>query len=498
MVFTVGAVIVIASVIGGLYFSMRGTTVDVQEWSVGGRRFGVLIFWFLLVGETFTTFALLGATQGVVTDGAPGYYVLGTVALVAPVGYFIVPRIWKAGKKYNLNTMGDFFAARFDARWFGAVVTVFGIIALLLYARVQLTGLALILEALTGFQASSTVYVSLAGLVIVAFVLVGGMRSSAFVGIIKDILLIVALLVMVVGVASAAEAHSLTDIFESVKEQHPAAATLPGMNPGGGHNMWWWMSFLLLTPLGAFVLPHSFQVSYTADGPTTVRKNQILQPLYSLFYVLIIIIALAALVALPEMSAAEANGSLLYFAEQNYPAWAVALLVAAGILTALVPTGVIIVVAASMFGSNVLGYAAPGLGRSLRVNRLLVILFTGLAVLISAFQSDALLNIMTSVYSAVGQLAPALFFGFLWRRATAAGLTAGLVVGGLMVGIPELATLALSIFPDGTVAGVPALILNTAIAYIVSLCTSKPSPGSVAVGLSLNEDAIYELADTPR
>src|SRR5699024_428199 len=128
----------------GLYLSMRGTTMDVQEWSVGGRRFGTFIFWFLLVGETFTTFALLGATQGIVTGDSPGYYIFGTVGLTVSIGYFVVPRIWKAGKRYNFTTMGDFFAARYDAKWFGAVITVFVIVAILLYAGVQLTGLALI------------------------------------------------------------------------------------------------------------------------------------------------------------------------------------------------------------------------------------------------------------------------------------------------------------------------------------------------------------------
>lgn len=488
MVLVIGLSIIVGAIAFGLYFALRGTKMDVEEWSVGGRRFGTFIFWFLLVGETFTTFALLGATQGIVSGGAPGYYIFGTVVLSAAVGYFVVPRIWKAGKRYGFTTMGDFFSARFDSRWFGAVITVFGIIAILLYARVQLTGLAIILEALLGIKMSSLVYVIIAGLAILVFVLIGGMRSSAFVGIIKDVLLVVALLVVAIGAVSAAGLSSVAELFDTVKRDFPEAVALPGLVGEANTNIWWWMSFLLLTPLGAFVLPHAFQVSYTANGATTIRKNQVLQPLYSLFYVFIALIGLSAMIALPSMSPQEANGALLFFVEQEYPSWVVGLLVGAGVLTALVPTGVIVVTAASMFTSNVIGIFAPARARSLPTIRVCVVAFTAVAVLITAMQSDALLSIMTGVYSAVGQLAPALFFGLLWRRATAIGITTGLVAGGLIVALPQLNGPLLQLLPEGTVSGIPALLVNVILAVTVSLMTKPPRAEAIAVGMSLNAE----------
>lgn len=483
MVLAIGASLVLLSIGGGVYLSMRGTTMDVQEWSVGGRRFGTLLFWFLLVGETFTTFALLGASQGVFSGGAPGYYVLGTVALVAPVGYFLVPRIWSAGKRYGFTTMGDFFSARFEAKWFGAIITVFGILALLLYTRVQLTGLALILETLLGPVFPPMVYVFAGGLIVVIFVLIGGMRSAAFVAVVKDILLVVVLLIVALGAAQAAGVQGLGGIFEQVKVEFPDAATLPGIAGNVATNEWWWMSFLIMTPLGAFALPHAFQVSYTANSVATIRRNQIIQPLYSLFYIFIIIIALAALITLESLPPAEANGSLLHFVEGYYPAWVVGILAGCGILTALVPTAVILVTASSMFGSNVIGYVKPELQKSLVINRLSVFVFAGAAVILTAFNADALLTIMTGVYSAVGQLAPALFLAMLWRRATAAGLTAGAVVGGLIVAVPQLGEIALSAFPAGTVVGLPALIVNFILAVGVSLFTRRPSDEAIEVGM---------------
>lgn len=500
MALAIGLVVAVGAVLGGTLLAMRGTRMDVQEWSVGGRRFGTWLFWFLLVGETFTTFALLGASQGVFSTGAAGFYVLGTVVLTASVGYFLVPRIWRAGKDRGFVTMGDFFAARFDAPWFGALLTVFGIIALLLYSRVQLTGLALILATLFGLDVPAIAYVSAGGLVVALFVLVGGMRSAAFVAVVKDILLVVMLLVVAAGAAGAAGVGSIGEVFDGVRAAHPDAATLPGI--GGGTvtsntatNQWWWMSFLLLTPLGAFALPHAFQVCFSAKDIRTIRKNQIIQPLYSLFYVLIIIIAMAALLAMPGLPTASANGSLLVFVRDYYPDWVIGLLAGTGVLVALVPTAVLMLTASSMFTSNVLGLARPDLKSSLGATRAGVVAFTVVAVLFTAFRSDTLLTIMTGVYSAVGQLAPALFLSMLWRRVTAVGLTVGAVAGGLIVAVPQLGAPAQALFPAGTVVGLPALVVNLVLAVVVSLLTTPPSADAVAVGLG--PDAVPARRSAP-
>ncbi|MCA4132518.1 sodium:solute symporter [Arthrobacter sp. M4] len=479
----IGVILVVGSVAGGAFLASRGTKVDVQEWSVGGRRFGTWLFWFLLAGETFTASALLGSSQAIFSGGAPGFFVLGTVALAAPVGYFLVPRIQRAGKVNGLTTMGDFFSARFNARWFGGLITVFGIIALLLYTRVQLTGLSLILETLFGTAIPSMAYVFAGGFLVVVFVFIGGMRSAAFVAVVKDILLVLMLLIVAVGAAHAAGVDSVAGIFDEVRNMHPDAGTLPGIGGHASMNEWWWMSFLLLTPLGAFALPHAFQVAYTARNSAAVRKNQIIQPLYSLFYVLIAVIALAAILALPNLPAKQANGSLLIFVASNYPEWVVGLLAGCGVIVALVPTAVIMITASSMFTSNVLGEIKPSLKRSLGATRVSVIVFTLLGVLITAFNSEALLSIMTGVYSAVGQLAPALFLSFLWRRTTAVGLTVGAVAGGAIVLVPALGSAVLTAFPAGTVVGLPALVINLLLAIVVSLLTKRPPVGAIAVGM---------------
>lgn len=475
-------VIAIGSIVWGTLAAARGRTMNLQEWSVGGRRFGTVLFWFLLVGETFTTSALLGSSQAVFSNGAPGFFTLGTVVLTAAVGYWIVPKIWRAGKRRELVTMADYFTARFEAPWFGGLIAVFGIVALLLYGQLQLTGLSLILASLFGTGVPSIAYVVAGGVLVAAFVLVGGMRSAAYTAIVKDILLVVVLLVIAVGAAKAAGVDGLMGIFDGVKRAHPNAATLPGLGGGAATSIWWWTSFLLLVPLGAFVLPHVFQVSYSAKDVATIRRNQVIQPLYSLFYVLIIVIAYAALLALPHLPGKQANESLLVFVLEKYPDWVVGILGGAGILIALVPTAVLMLAASSLFSRNVIGAVSPRWSSSLSLPRVGLVLFTALSVLLASTSNDKLLTIMTSVYSAVGQLAPALFLSVLWRRVTAVGLAAGAICGGLVVAVPDLGSAVLHIMPSGMVVGLPALVINLIVTVAVTLVTTRPSDTAIDLG----------------
>jgi len=36
--------------------------MDLEQWTVGGRGFGVVLVWLLMAGEIYTTFTFLGAS----------------------------------------------------------------------------------------------------------------------------------------------------------------------------------------------------------------------------------------------------------------------------------------------------------------------------------------------------------------------------------------------------------------------------------------------------
>ena len=61
MILGVTLLVVLGTIVGAvLYGRAQSKAKSVEDWALGGRRMGTLIFWFLNAGEIYTTFAVLG------------------------------------------------------------------------------------------------------------------------------------------------------------------------------------------------------------------------------------------------------------------------------------------------------------------------------------------------------------------------------------------------------------------------------------------------------
>src|SRR5438477_3105320 len=75
----------------------RGHTMNLEQWTVGGRGFGALFVFLLMAGEIYTTFTFLGASGWAYGRGAPAFYILSYGALAYAMSYFLLPLIWRYG-----------------------------------------------------------------------------------------------------------------------------------------------------------------------------------------------------------------------------------------------------------------------------------------------------------------------------------------------------------------------------------------------------------------
>ena len=107
--------VVVFSALVGVYAGRR-VKMNLENWTVGGRKFGAIIIWLLMAGEIYTTFTFLGASGWAYSKGAPAFYILVYGALAYTLSFFILPVLWRIGKKYGLHTQPDFFIKRYDSR----------------------------------------------------------------------------------------------------------------------------------------------------------------------------------------------------------------------------------------------------------------------------------------------------------------------------------------------------------------------------------------------
>jgi len=138
------AIVLLGSGIG--FYAGSRYKMDLEQWTVAGRGFGVLLIWLLMAGEIYTTFSFLGASGWAYSRGGPTLYILAYITLGYVVSFFILPQIWELGRKYNLQTEPDFFAKRYASEYLAALVSVIGVVFLIPYLQLQLTGLGIIVE----------------------------------------------------------------------------------------------------------------------------------------------------------------------------------------------------------------------------------------------------------------------------------------------------------------------------------------------------------------
>ena len=478
MILALTIAVVLGTMLGALIYGRRQAKAKtITEWAVGGRRFGFIIFWFLNAGEIYTTFAVLGISGFAWAYGAPAYLALTSVSLAATVGYWLMPKIWEAGRDADLVTQADFFAARYQATWLGVIVGLAGIVALVVYVQIQIVALSLIVRMTLGTEVAPLTASIMAAVLMLAFVYFAGLRSAAFAAGVKDVLMVLAVVALCTTAAGKVGASSMLDVYRLAQDTFPGIGRYPGLQPEAGLSTTWLMTSALNVAIGTWILPHMFQLCYAAGSRTTIRRNAIWQPLYSLSYFFIILLGFAALLAGTQPPGGDTNAVLLQFVSDRYPPWAVGIFAGTACLLALVPGSVLLLTAGSIFSRNVVRPLRPSINErsALLISRGAMVVFAAVAVYLAVGGSRSLVEIGLAAYAAIGMLAPGVFLAFLWRRTHAVGVFIGIVAGYLALLLPAAGAIWTSYLPEWD-RGLIGIAVATAVTIIVcALWTPKGS-----------------------
>ncbi|HET7185984.1 MAG TPA: sodium:solute symporter family protein [Terriglobales bacterium] len=452
----------------GFYAGAR-YKMDLEQWTVAGRGFGLLLVWLLMAGEIYTTFAFLGASGWAYARGGPTLYILGYLTLAYVVSFFILPQIWEVGRRHSLQTEADFFRQRYGSTHLAAFVSLVGVVFMVPYLQLQLTGLGIIVEVASFEGISRTPAMLIAFALVAAFVFTSGIRAVAWVSVLKDILLLAAAFTVGIGVPY----HyfgGIGPMFAALIKAKPHHLTMPGSTLNLGHS--WYISTVLLTSFGFYMWPHAFGSAYTAKSGNTLRRNAVVMSLYGITLPLIFFAGYAAILVVPGLK----NGdlSLLTVVRQTFPAWFLGLIGGAGALTAMVPAAIQILTASTLFAKNLYRPVfAPDTSDAqvARLAKIMVLVITAIALYFAIYSSTTLVSLLLLGYAGVTQFFPGVVLGLYSRRVTAAGVFAGLIVG-----VGTVAALMLSKHDPfhGLNAGFCALCLNFAVSAAVSLLSPAP------------------------
>ncbi len=458
---------VIAGIVagGGVVGFLAGVRrkMDLEQWTVGGRGFGAVLVFLLMAGETYTTFAFLGASGWAYSRGGPALYVLAYLTLAYTVSFFMLPQLWQVGRRHQMQTQSDFFGIRYGNKYLAAFVCIVGIVCFIPYVDLQITGVGIILSVASFDAIGRAPAMVICVLVLVGFVFTSGVRAVAWVSVVKDVLMVVAAVCIGIGIPYI-HFGGIGPMFSALAASKPAHLTMPGATANLGHA--WYISTVLLTSLGFYMWPHAFGATFTARSADTLRRNAVVMPLYTLTLAFIFFAGFAAVLLVPGLS----NGdlALLTVVRQTFPPWFVGVIGGAGALTAMVPAAIFILTAATLFAKNLYRpLFAPAMSddQVARLARVMVVVLGAISLWLALFSSTTLVSLLLTGYAGVTQFFPGVILGLYWKRARTAAVFAGMVVGVVMA-----ACLMVSHHDPlfGLSAGFLALCVNFAIAVIFS------------------------------
>ncbi len=250
----------------------KADLTKIDEWALGGRRFGVFVVWFLVGADLYTAYTFIAIPSSVFSIGAIYYYAVPYVAVAFGVAMWAMPKLWKKAKEKGYVTASDFIRDNFNSRSLAILVAIVGIVAELPYIALQIVGmfsvLTVMLYGIANIKLIEDISLIIAFIILALFTYFSGLRGATLNAIFKDALILLSVaIVIIVALVNIGFSKAFTGL--PLKYYH----ILPLQE-----NAYW--SLFLMSALALYLYPHAVTGSLSAKSPKTLRTSQSLLPLY--------------------------------------------------------------------------------------------------------------------------------------------------------------------------------------------------------------------------
>lgn len=346
------AMFVIVTVLGFVATRWRrgGALTSVEEWGLGGRRFGTAVTWFLIGGDLYTAYTFVAVPALLFGAGAIGFFAVPYTIAVFPLVMFAAARMWSVCHEHGYATTADFVRGRHGSSLLALLVAITGIVATLPYIALQLTGIKAIVEVM-GIGGDWPLWIAF--VVLAAYTFTSGLRAPALIAFVKDILIYVMVLVAVIYIPYRLGGY---DVIFHRADKTLAAGGLSTLLSGSQYLGY--STLALGSALALFLYPHAVTGVLASRSREVVKRNMTLLPAYSLmlgFIALLGYMALAAGVKPVGGTAAKPDTNtivpVLFNAE--FPHWFAGIAFGAIAIGALVPAAIMAIAAANTFARDI-------------------------------------------------------------------------------------------------------------------------------------------------
>ncbi|MGH3742216.1 MAG: sodium:solute symporter family protein, partial [Micromonosporaceae bacterium] len=269
----------------------RPTTMDhLDEWGLGGRKFGSWITWFLIGGDLYTAYTFVAVPALLYGAGAMGFFAVPYTIVIYPLFFLVLIRLWSVSHVHGFVTPADFVRARFGSPTMALLVAITGIVATMPYIALQLVGIEAVLKAM-GVHGKWPI--TIAFLILAIYTYNSGLRAPALIAVVKDTLIYVVIIAAVIVIP--AKLGGWDAIFAAADTKF-AETPIPsdGVNLFG-NSQWQYVTLAFGSALALFLYPHSVTGVLASKNRNVIKRNMSALPAYSLVLGLIALLGYMAI-----------------------------------------------------------------------------------------------------------------------------------------------------------------------------------------------------------
>lgn len=416
----VGLIYLIACIGVGLLAS-RKVIASRDEYWVAGRRIGTAVNSLAIMAALASGGSIIGVMGLTYAQGIPAALALFTGAVIG----FPLASILVAGplRRFGKFTITDFLRHRYPHAIVAWVVPILIVVSFTIYIVAQMKAAGITASVLLGIDYETAL--TLATLVFILYVSIGGMLAVTWTDVFQGALM----LVVVAGAAIALvwQAGSPGAILASATAAAPELGTLRDQPLGS------YLGSFVIWATAIPVIPHIVMRVFTAKDARGARLALNISMMLYAVMILAAVFAIAPVgkVRFPDL--ADADLVFLRVMEADFPPIFRGLAVAAVMAAVMSTTDALLLACSSAIAHDLLGQTlkrrvSPTAGHWVAVGSAWVV---GLTAMGLAYSPPALISQFYT--AAIGLLTAGLFVptiaGLWWRRANLAGGIAALLVG---------------------------------------------------------------------
>jgi SSS family solute:Na+ symporter len=405
-----------------------------EEYFVASRKINPWVLFCTLAATNFSAFFFLGFAGASYRAGW-GFYgimAMGTSLVGLSILLLGIP-IHKLGKEKGYVTPSELIAGETNSRYLGWLYGIVLVVFTLPYLATQPMGAGILLETLSGGEIPYFTGALLLTCVMIIYLVLGGMKSSAMTDVFQGILMFSILIIFVIGFFIHEDIGGFSEAGQSLWDNKPEKFVRES-------NFTWEIifSFTILWPITVPMFPQLFSRFYIAEDDKAIRTAAWLYPAVVpiLFLFPVIIGVYGNIVDFDHtLSKTESDNILPLVLTEYAPLWAGAI-VCIGAIAAFMSTADSQILAMS---SIITKDGLPAVieireENEKQIGRILIIILAIIGLLLAYDPPDTIFDIVSQAFTGLAVLFPTTVAVLYWDRVRANSCIVSIIVGEILVG----------------------------------------------------------------